>query len=247
MERTQLPKFSPATMAMYLLSIGFIYLLIKLLGYSFVPNNMTMFDRISFIIIVLVTINVISNRNEKAKTEMANVCVKLLPLIAIFFVVAKAEVSGLHILSYNAALICSMIIFYSCAQGIILKIVLSVLYFVSLALLYFFLLIALLLTSDEIPRDDDSGGGFVSTTVVKSSMSPNSVYLAELIDGDAGATGGGTVVKITPLKGDINILFGVLKKDWQIIYRGRWGEFNTNLRWETDEILYINEKKYVIK
>jgi hypothetical protein len=85
-------------------------------------------------------------------------------------------------------------------------------------------------------------------TVVKSELSPNSIFLAEIVDADAGATGGNTLVYVIRLNADLNLFIGMLKKGSQMIYKGGWGEFKTmTLRWEGDEILYINEKQYVVK
>ena len=79
-------------------------------------------------------------------------------------------------------------------------------------------------------------------------MSPNSVYIAEIIDSNQGALGGATLVSVTRQNRNISILIGELKKDSKVVYSGRWGEFETmTLRWETDEILYINENRYEIR
>ena len=100
-------------------------------------------------------------------------------------------------------------------------------------------LFVIVLGGDCSDSDSPEDSGCTSSAVIKSEMSPNSVYLAEVIDADAGATGGSTLVKITRQK--------YFRKS-RIIYRGRWGEGERiTLRWETDEILYINENKYVIK
>ena len=91
-------------------------------------------------------------------------------------------------------------------------------------------------------------GDFGQNTIIKTEMSPNSIYLAEIVDSDHGATGGSTIVRINPQNRNRNIFFGVIKKNSIYIYSGKWGEFNDlNIRWETDEILFINEKKYVIE
>jgi hypothetical protein len=79
-------------------------------------------------------------------------------------------------------------------------------------------------------------------------LSPNLIFLAEIIDSDAGALGGSTHVYVTRLNSDVNLFIGMLKKDRQRIYRGEWGEFEKmTLRWEGDKILYINEKQYFVK
>jgi hypothetical protein len=101
------------------------------------------------------------------------------------------------------------------------------------------------------PWHSSSSPGLLSlgtSTVVRSELSPNSIFRAEIIDADAGATGGSTLVRVIPLNPDLNIFIGTLKKDTQIIYSGRWGEFERmTLRWEGDKILYINEKQYFVK
>ena len=89
---------------------------------------------------------------------------------------------------------------------------------------------------------------FGGNKVVTSALSPNAKYLAEVISMDSGALGGDTVVNVTRQNYDINLFIGELKKDSKRIYHGKWGEFyDMTLRWETDEILFINEKRYLIE
>jgi hypothetical protein len=88
---------------------------------------------------------------------------------------------------------------------------------------------------------------FGKNTVIRAEMSPNSIYLAEVIDNDQGALGGATLVNVTKQNRNVYLLIGDLKKDAKEVYYGRWGEsFEMTLRWETDNILYINENRYII-
>jgi hypothetical protein len=78
-------------------------------------------------------------------------------------------------------------------------------------------------------------------------MSPNSLYLAEVIDVNGGvdASDGSRAAQVTRQGRNIYFFIGALIKSPQTIYNGynvKW-----TLRWETDEILYFGDNKYVIK
>jgi len=205
-----------------------------LLGYTFVPANGLVLTIFTATPIVWLAISAIKNRHEKTKTSV--VFSALLPLIAIFFIISKwiaSEIIGvdtyIYIASFCITLICSMIVFFSCGRGKAVKIGLGITYTVLVASIFFILFMwVFFFTFFNLSSD----------TVVKSEISPNAVYLAEIIDNDQGALGGATIVNVTRRNRNINILIGELKKDPQMIYYGRWGEFeNMTLRWETDKIL----------
>lgn len=55
------------------------------------------------------------------------------------------------------------------------------------------------------------------------------------------------MVWVTWAESDVNIIIGELKKNPLTVYSGGWhGIYSESLRWETDEILYINEERYSI-
>ena len=153
------------------------------------------------------------------------------------------DVSGTNILVYALhsiiQLICSMIIFFSRGHIRDGKMWLGVLYIIVLSMISFALFI--MIRFEPFINIGD-------VRVKKSEMSPNSVYLAEVIADDQGALGGSTIVTVTRQYQNINLFIVKLIKDSKVIYKGNWGEFNgMTLTWETDKIIYINEVKYKIR
>lgn len=136
---------------------------------------------------------------------------------------------------YLTTYLCTLAIFFSYGHERLEKFILGIIYSLLSAPI-------ILITLFSI-----TFGNFSNKTVVKSEMSPNSVYLAEIIDNDQGALGGRTYVTVTRPYRDLNILIGILKKRRMVIYSGEWVEFKgMTLKWKTDETLYINEKAYKI-
>ena len=246
-------KISSIPLAIFLLLLSGFYILIKLFKYSvaFIPPIGLIINAFSAGIIIWLTINGVRYRNEKTKASV--VFSALLPLIALTYIVIKSvsfEVSieshGLYsiysltekstIVHACITLICSMVLFFSCGRGKVTRISMGIFYSVGILFLCFMFYIALLFSD------------FGENKVVTSVASPNDKYLAEIVSIDQGALGGDTVVNITRQHRDINFLIGKLKKDPKRIYHGRWGEFyDMVLRWETDNILYINDIRYYIK
>ena len=78
-------------------------------------------------------------------------------------------------------------------------------------------------------------------------MSPNNIYLAEEIYSDQGALGGDLYVRITQQKRDIYLFIGELRKNPKLtISREEYRLGPGILRWDTDEVLYIDDDRYVI-
>jgi hypothetical protein len=239
---------SPLVMLTIVLSVsGSFYLIIKLFGYTYVHSILSLIAMP--LIIVLLASKAVKNENEKTKVYI--LFSALLPLIAIFHVVSTCFASGVDaIFMYNAAyafivLLCCLRLFFACVEVRVIKIGLGIIYSIVLVPVLSILLVVIFFAVLYSPSSPESSS-FVARTVVGSELSPNSIFLAEIIDADAGATGGSTLVYVIPLNSDLNLFIGTLKKDSQMVYRGRWGEFPT-LRWEGDKILYINEKQYVVK
>ena len=88
--------------------------------------------------------------------------------------------------------------------------------------------------------------GFTVSTVVKTIDSPSGKYYIEVIDADAGATGGSTLVEVNE-KFEINLIIFKIAKKSKIIYNGRWREYeNMKIYWKNDNSIIINEKEYII-
>jgi hypothetical protein len=222
------------------------YAIIKLFGYTYVHSILSLIA-MSLIIILLTSKAMENKKNEKTKVSVFFSA--LLPLIAIshvasIFVASDADAGFMYIVAYAfVVLLCSMGLFFVCVGIKVLRIGLGIVYSIVLIPVLSILLVITFFSTLSSPESS-----FVIRTVVRSELSPNSIFLAEVVDADAGATGGSTLVYVTRLNSDLNFFIGTLKKDRQVIYRGRWGEFETmTLRWEGDKILHINEKQYVVK
>ena len=84
------------------------------------------------------------------------------------------------------------------------------------------------------------------STVVKTIDSPSGKYYIEVIDADAGAIGGSTLVEVNE-KFEINLIIFKIAKKSKIIYNGRWREYeNMKIYWKNDNSIIINEKEYII-
>jgi hypothetical protein len=244
---------SPLVMlAIVLLVSGSFYSIVKLSGYTYVHSIISLVAMP--LIIVSLTVKAMKNKNEKTKAYVFFSA--LLPLIAFFHVVAACVASGFDTMPvYDVAyafvvLICGLKLFFAFVEARVVRIGLGIVYSIASIPIFLILLISIFIALVFTPWNSSSfpGSSFVSRTVVRSELSANSIFRAEIIDGDAGATGGSTLVRVIPLNPDLNIFIGTLKKDTQIIYIGRWGEFERmTLRWEGDKILYINEKQYFVK
>lgn len=91
-------------------------------------------------------------------------------------------------------------------------------------------------------------GGISSLTVVKTLHSPQSTYIAEIIDSDQGALGGNTFVEVKKIKGKINVFMGEFSKLPIRVYTGEWGEFeNMDIWWQDEHRIIINGIEHVIE
>ena len=217
------------------LSLGSFYLAVKIGGYTFVPVN-GLLD--IFLTSIMVCLTVAGAKN-RGKGKVSSTVSPILPLFAGFFVIARNLATGtieLNILACTSiTIVCTIILFFSHKQRKVERII-GTLYSLLVAAVFFLFVASTL----SVLGDD-----FVEFKVLDSKMSPNATYLAEVIDADAGATGGATRVEVTRQNSDINLLIGTLKKNSKAIYIGRWGE-SLVLHWETDEVLCINGREHVI-
>lgn len=233
----------PAILSVFLLIIGVLFVFMdfmELQGYIFMPGVWILLNVCSIVPIILITGNRVESRDITKASAVFSV---LLPLIAIFFCYVSKE----FFIIFICALICGRKLFFIYVQDEFLRKILGRVYSAVVGIIKViaipFLVIFFMGNSCE-SKGDGNSNSWVAFTVKKSVMSPNAVYSAEVIDADAGATGGSTRVEIIPQ----TLFAGVFKKPRKIIYYGKWGEaFSMTLRWETDEILYINETKYIIK
>ena len=88
---------------------------------------------------------------------------------------------------------------------------------------------------------------FGRITVVRTVLSPEGNYCAQLINDDQGALGGNTLVEVHDTRKNLDLFLLSVQKNPRRVYTGRWGEFETmKLEWESEEILLINDRPYKI-
>jgi len=83
--------------------------------------------------------------------------------------------------------------------------------------------------------------------VVKSLVSPQSTYTAEVVDSDQGALGGAAYVDVQQNNKSINLLLCEFSKAPVRVYSGEWEQLeNMQISWKDDNTLVIDGKEYYI-
>ena len=231
------------SLAIFFLVFGSLYFGIGFLRYTFILSfDWAVVNIFVCAIIVLLTVKGMKNREKYTKISIA-VAISL-PLLALFFVLAKGSASDiptLHILLLSyVSVICAIILLFSYTRGTGFKIAFSIIY--ALILVPMFLFSLVLLFGSIFMRD------FVITEVTSAEFSPNAVHLAEVIRNDQGALGGRTTIEITEQNRDINLFIGELQRNPRGVYFGRWWEYKyMSLYWESDDILYVYTRDGTIR
>lgn len=230
----------PILMEIFFIFFGFFYFLINRLGYIFVPINGILFYILSTIIII--TFTIIALKYKNIQTKISVILSAITPILAVFYLIVKFISSSKEGINFNLfiiyayiTLICSMVVFFLYPHKDNIKTGLGIIYSILVVLIFFILLVFLFF------------GNFSVDKTINSKMSPNSKYFVEIIENDQGALGGNTYVRVWMQSKNINIFIGTIKKVPKYIYRGRYGQmYGATLWWETDEILYIDNAKYII-
>ena len=82
---------------------------------------------------------------------------------------------------------------------------------------------------------------------VRTVISPEKTYRAEVIEVNEGALGGDTIVEVYNIHKEFDGMVFLFQKEPQEIYRGNWGLFETmKLEWESEQILKINGRAYEV-
>jgi len=223
------------TLAIFFLVFGFLDLLLDLSGIKFYPASALAYDIIFTAIIIWLTARRFIREAES--NRVSSVLSALLPLFAAFYIIINDAAIGRetdysYIIHALAAIVCSEVIFFFFKRGKARKIIFGIINTTLLIVISFLLFIALMFAD------------FGLKTVISTHVSPNSTYIAEIIEDNQGALGGATLVTVTRHMRIRNLLIGKLTKT---IYKGRYGEFeNMILRWETDRILYVNDQRYSV-
>lgn len=137
------------------------------------------------------------------------------------------------LLAAVAAVVCGWVIFFK-APDRITRTLYQILY--VLLTICFALLLPIFLFATAMGQ----------TTVVRELDSPGGRYCAQLIDVDAGATGGDTLVKLRDNDKTLPIGIGSFLREYTV-YSGEWGEFqDMELSWQDEDTLLINGSPYEV-
>jgi hypothetical protein len=227
-----------------MLIAGLFYFMVAMLDYKIVSINSYVFNTLFMAVIIWLTVKTLKEEHEKTKTTA--VVFALLPFIAFFYLFFKSSITSteaidthpyIHTLHACVTLICSMTVFYKCVSKKGVRIGLGIVYSGIVALIFMALAVSTFFSIFGIRAH---------IAVRQSALSPNGVYLAEVKSADQGALGGSTFVTVTRQNRDIDLFLITFVKAPRNIYTGRWSE-SLNLRWESDQALYINEQPYKIK
>lgn len=82
-------------------------------------------------------------------------------------------------------------------------------------------------------------------TVIHTVESPDGKYVAEIIESDHGALGGGTLVNVRTKKPYLNTLFFKVSKKAETVYRGEWGE-RPIIYWKNENCVTVNSIEHQI-
>ena len=166
---------------------------------------------------------------EPAKAD--RVCAALLPFLAIInFLFRLFPNRWLPFLLFMAVdSVCAWIMFARFAGPKTLKTVFGILP-ASLYVVLLYLSPAILI------------GSIGENTVLQSIPSPDGKQVAQVIDSDQGALGGGSIIEVIYRSAD---LFLLRIEDTQQVYFGKWGEsFDMEVSWRDDDTLLINGRPY---
>jgi len=223
-----------------MLALMVIYFAFGILGYRFFPANGVVQSIVILTLVVFLTVTGIRNNNQYSKLNILAFLVT--PLISIVFVFVRiiivdgGETTGQMISFLIAVLVmlCGLIAFFCCVRSKMMKIIFGCLYIVGYVVALFFLLLLFFIVVVL-------GGSIVE---VKSEVSPNSVYMAVAINNGNVEPGAASSVLIYKPSQDRNLGIGALRRNPISILRTF---IDVTLRWESDEILYINEIKHEIR
>ncbi|MCL1806207.1 MAG: hypothetical protein FWG31_00720 [Oscillospiraceae bacterium] len=222
-------------LAAIFLFFSLLYFTLRLFGYTLVPNSRVGPTALSTVItgaMVWLTVKGVKTRKDASKLTV--VTSALLPPLAVIFCIGKDigyDVGGIEVYTLTVyayiSMTCAMALFFTNVKSLMFRYIAGIIYCVLIVIFSFGLFVQMVLW------DWDSD-------VVWSELSPNGVYLAEVYNNGN--------IWIKQQGKDKNILIGTLKKDTKEIYEGNPnGADKLIIRWEEDDILYINSNIYTIK
>jgi len=240
MEKKKPPRSAPLALAILFLAFGLLYFVFIVLGYTLVPINRLAPAVMSTVITgVMVLLTVYGVRKKSEATRKSKIASTVMPICAMVFVFGKAtgyDTDGIELYLLPVygilSLICGLALFFAHAEEKRTRTMLGAIYAAACIPMF----IALLFWD------------FGPDSVIDSEMSPNGIYLAEVVSLDQGTLGRSTVVRVTRQGMDKSIPIGMLRKDPKQVYKGEFGEHETmTISWETDQALYINGTRFAIQ
>lgn len=215
----------------------------NIIVFPYAPIYGIILDVISIIVLVIFFKNELMLKDNVSFKD--NVSNNKVVLTILFFICPLSFINSLFLFAYGPETrwqILFLLIYSSCclvltlffAKPIALKIISLLISFLPAGITWLYSFIAFIFI------------GFTARTVVNTIDSPSGKYYLEVIDADAGATGGSTLVEVNEKFENNLIIFKITKKA-KIIYRGRWREYeNMEIYWKNDNSIIINEKEYII-
>ena len=228
-------NFSPIILLILYLFLPALYLISLFLNTRLIIFNKYIFSIIFVLITILLTYLSCSKVNKY--NEVSKAIIFILPFMSVINIIfCSFVISNFYCtLLMFVTLICSVIlvmIFIDYKLKIISIAITGILLFLT----WFIILVASFF------------GDFGSEIIIYEVKSPNNKLIAKIIDDDQGALGGNTYVGIYKNKKDINLGIVRFEQIPDIIYEGKWGEFETmTIKWSGNYKIVINGKTQSIK
>lgn len=228
----------PILLTAVMLVISLLSIVIRLLGYKYVPyNGLVAYGSFTLIQAALCVYS-FARRNVASLT--ARYFVLFLPIIALLYmggtIVIMQSDTYIYLIPHYFIfyILCLVLLFVHEQKSKVLKIALGMLYNVILISLFCFCLLLIVL------------GNFTQETITKTIPSPNNTYTAIIIKSDQGALGSDTFIGVEYTKKEKKLVFGKHRKS-QRIYSGD-GELADYLpaTWQYEETLLIFDVPYNI-
>lgn len=203
-------------------------------GYEIEPASVPVFASalaaVSVLAVILVRIHGITADSRAIRIITAAVA-PLSLINAVFFMLESYQVTVIAGVLISAVCCCAITAKHS-NRNALKKLALSISAIMALPVIFLSLTFLIF-------------GNFGKNEVVKTVVSPNEEYYAQVINSDRGALGGDTLVDVH--NNGFNAFFFKINKKTQRIYQGEWGEFNDmKIYWKDDNCLVINSVEYDI-
>lgn len=228
-------KNGPLIILISYLFIPILYFISLLFNYKLIVFNNIIFSIVLALISILLTYLSI-NKIDKCKSFSYGIVFTLPFMSIINMIFCAIVISDIYCtIIISITLLCSLILVIKFLDYK-LKIVSIVLAGILLFCTWFIIFVVSFF------------GNFGSENIIYEVKSPNHKLIAKIIDDDQGALGGSTYVGIYNNKKDINFVIVKFKQIPNIIYEGKWGEFNSmTIDWKDNKTILINDKAYSIK